>query len=42
MRPASGGSAESAARSVEQASPGRPIPAKVEFLLTEIVDSMQR
>ena len=27
---------------VEQAYPGRPIPAKVKFLLTEIVDSMQR
>ena len=27
---------------VEQAYPGRPIPAKVRFLLTEIVDSMQR
>ncbi len=26
---------------VEQAYPGRPIPAKVRFLLTEIVDSMQ-
>ena len=26
---------------VEQAYPGRPIPAKVKFLLTEIVDSMQ-
>jgi len=25
---------------VEQAYPGRPIPAKVKFLLTEIVDSM--
>lgn len=25
---------------VEQAYPGRPIPAKVRFLLTEIVDSM--
>ena len=25
---------------VEQACPGRPIPAKVRFLLTEIVDSM--
>ena len=27
---------------VEQAYPGRPIPAKVKFLLTEIVGSMQR
>ena len=27
---------------VEQAYPGRPIPAKVRFLLTEIVDSMQQ
>jgi hypothetical protein len=27
---------------VEQAYPGRPIPAKVKFLLTEIVDSMQQ
>ena len=27
---------------VEQAYPGRPIPAKVKSLLTEIVDSMQR
>lgn len=27
---------------VEQAYPGRPIPAKVKFLLTEIVDSTQR
>jgi hypothetical protein len=27
---------------VEQAYPGRPIPPKVRFLLTEIVDSMQR
>ena len=27
---------------VEQACPGRPIPAKVKFLRTEIVDSMQR
>jgi hypothetical protein len=26
---------------VEQAYPGRPSPAKVRFLLTEIVDSMQ-
>lgn len=26
---------------VEQVYPGRPIPAKVRFLLTEIVDSMQ-
>ena len=26
---------------VEQAYPGRPVPAKVKFLLTEIVDSMQ-
>lgn len=26
---------------VEQAYPGRPIPAKVRFLLTEIVDSMK-
>jgi hypothetical protein len=26
---------------VEQAHPGRPIPANVRFLLTEIVDSMQ-
>jgi hypothetical protein len=26
---------------VEQAYPGRPIPAKVRFLPTEIVDSMQ-
>jgi hypothetical protein len=26
---------------VEQAYPGRPIPVKVRFLLTEIVDSMQ-
>ncbi|HXL88623.1 MAG TPA: hypothetical protein VN969_06490 [Streptosporangiaceae bacterium] len=26
---------------VEQAYPGRPVPAKVRFLLTEIVDSMQ-
>jgi Nucleotidyltransferase of unknown function (DUF6036) len=26
---------------VEQAYPGRPIPAKVRFLLTEIVDSIQ-
>ena len=26
---------------VEQAYPGRPIPAKVKFLLTEIVDSMR-
>jgi hypothetical protein len=26
---------------VGQAYPGRPIPAKVRFLLTEIVDSMQ-
>jgi hypothetical protein len=26
---------------VEQAYPGRPIPAKVKFLLTEIVDSIQ-
>lgn len=26
---------------VEQAYPGRPIPAKVQFLLTEMVDSMQ-
>jgi len=26
---------------VEQAYPGHPIPAKVKFLLTEIVDSMQ-
>ena len=26
---------------VEHAYPGRPIPAKVEFLLAEIVDSMQ-
>ena len=26
---------------VEQAFPGQPIPAKVKFLLTEIVDSMQ-
>jgi hypothetical protein len=25
---------------VEQAYPGRPIPAKVEFLLTEIMDSI--
>ncbi len=41
MRPASGGSAESAARPVEQAYPGRPIPAKAGFLLTGIVDSMQ-
>ena len=27
---------------VEQAYPGRPIPAKVRFLLTEIVDSLQQ
>ena len=27
---------------VEQAYPGRPIPAKVKFLLTEIVDSMHQ
>ena len=27
---------------VEQAYPGRPMPAKVRFLLTEIVDSMQQ
>ncbi len=27
---------------VEHAYPGRPIPAKVKFLLTEIVDSMQQ
>src|SRR5581483_1886798 len=27
---------------VEQAYPGRPVPAKVKFLLTEIVDSMQQ
>ena len=27
---------------VERAYPGRPIPAKVKFLLTGIVDSMQR
>jgi hypothetical protein len=27
---------------VEQAYPGRPIPAKVKLLLSEIVDSMQR
>jgi hypothetical protein len=26
---------------VEQAYPGHPIPAKVRFLLTEIVDSMR-
>jgi hypothetical protein len=26
---------------VEQAYPGRPVPAKVKFLLTEIVDSLQ-
>jgi hypothetical protein len=26
---------------VEQAYPGRPIPAKVRFLLTEIVDAMR-
>ncbi len=26
---------------VEQAYPGRPVPAKVKFLLTEIVDSIQ-
>jgi hypothetical protein len=26
---------------VEQAYPGRPIPVKVRFLLTEIIDSMQ-
>lgn len=26
---------------VEHAYPGRPIPAKVTFLLTEIVDSMR-
>ena len=26
---------------VEQAYPGRPVPAKVKFPLTEIVDSMQ-
>jgi hypothetical protein len=26
---------------VEQAYPGRPIPAKVKFLLAEIVDSME-
>ena len=26
---------------VEEAYPGRPIPAKVKFLLTEIVDSLQ-
>ena len=26
---------------VEQAYPGRPVPAKVQFLLTEIVDSLQ-
>ena len=27
---------------VEQAYPGRPIPVKVKFLLTEIVDSMRQ
>ncbi|MGH3258864.1 MAG: hypothetical protein ACRDOU_26275 [Streptosporangiaceae bacterium] len=27
---------------VERAYPGRPIPAKAKFLLTEIVDSMQQ
>ena len=27
---------------IRKAYPGRPIPAKVKFLLTEIVDSMQR